>query len=402
MDLPIECQEHIFEFVPSYEEYPLALVCKEWYLILKRKRQSRNQPKWVTWYGCVATSISRIDWAIEYKWLSLRNEILPLLLAEKGDLQMLQIMSARGLLFNIAMSEKAARHGHLHILKYIHSVNDIFISSATPTCAAERGHLEILQWCQKHHVLHSRDIVLQTACRHGHLHVMIWIHEIIGCSLPSFLTEFAGTFEVLKWCIEKGLEWSAEACICVMGRGNIEEVQWCLDNGCALFPTVPIVLAMNHNLTALKLCYAYGWSLCKETCAHAANHCNCTFPCKILEFCYEQGCAWDPSTCSALAGNGNLKQLQWCREKGCPWNENTCSSAALRNHEDVLKWCHEQECPWDARTCQHIAMNGNLALLKWCRERGCPWNINALDAAFTWRRDDVVTWCIQQGLDLLT
>lgn len=63
--LPPEIWEHIFRFIKTYEEFPLALVCSEWYAILKYKRIRRGEARWKTWHKVACASGLMMEWAIE-------------------------------------------------------------------------------------------------------------------------------------------------------------------------------------------------------------------------------------------------------------------------------------------------------------------------------------------------
>ena len=91
-----------------------------------------------------------------------------------------------------------------------------------------------------------------------------------------------------------------------------------------------------------------------------------------LEHAHENGCRWDPDTCSSAAKGGHLGCLKYAHENGCPWNEITCYNAAKGAHLDCLIYAHENGCPWDESTCKIAARGGHLDCLKYARENGCP------------------------------
>jgi hypothetical protein len=131
----------------------------------------------------------------------------------------------------------------------------------------------------------------------------------------------------------------------------------------------------------------------------------------------ENGCFWEPSTCSLaarmsdlqllkmlerLAVPGTLKHVpsvpymvicsgltqmaarercclfppakkavisQWARENGCPWDEDTCRSAAAGGHLELLKWVLSVESIWcfcgcdTSRTCRCSSVVRNIEVI---------------------------------------
>jgi hypothetical protein len=70
---------------------------------------------------------------------------------------------------------------------------------------------------------------------------------------------------------------------------------------------------------------------------------------------------------------GSIARLEWAKDNGCPWQPRTCSQAAHGGRLEVLRWAREHGCDWDAGTCATADAGGHLEVLRWARELGCPW-----------------------------
>jgi hypothetical protein len=61
--LPSETWALVLSFLHAYEEFPAALVCKDWYESLVHKRMLRGEDKWRTWIGAAVVSVPMLQWA---------------------------------------------------------------------------------------------------------------------------------------------------------------------------------------------------------------------------------------------------------------------------------------------------------------------------------------------------
>ncbi len=221
----------------------------------------------------------------------------------------------------------AAGHGHLDILKYLHSENDLgfwydgIIAAAVP-------HLDCLKWLlltdtPEGPCPYSSDLLSKIARHHG---------------LP-------------------GLE-------------RIDE-HWGLHEGC-----------WNRNI--LKIAVEKGdqpmaeWLRAQNPpCPWDATVCRAAVQCKdisMLSWLRSQDppCPWDEWLTEKAAAGSNLQMLQWLRaqEPPCPWSPRTCAAAVMAGQLDILIWLRSQDppCPWDATCAMNAARRPDLKLLMWIHE----------------------------------
>ena len=90
---------------------------------------------------------STISWALEK--CSEEKERFCEQMAEKGNLELLQVLRGKGCAWDWRTCSYAAKNGHLECLKYAHE-NGCSWSWMTCTYAARNGHLECLKYAHEH------------------------------------------------------------------------------------------------------------------------------------------------------------------------------------------------------------------------------------------------------------
>ncbi len=123
----------------------------------------------------------------------------------------------------------AAKHGHLHILKYLHSRGCSFLAH---TCneAAARGDLVMLKWLRSIGTPWDVDNgsrrynTCANAARGGHLELLKWARanecewDFETCANAAA----AGRLDILRWARGNGCEWNSVICSYAAREGHLE------------------------------------------------------------------------------------------------------------------------------------------------------------------------------------
>ncbi|OWY97630.1 hypothetical protein PHMEG_00031794 [Phytophthora megakarya] len=312
-----------------------------------------------------------------YKCADLAADSMYSTAAAIGDLDMVKIMFEHGSVEHKEALFKAASHGHLHIVKWLHeekgvsldgewletTMSDSYVkipmdvikyfhqstANFVPRCAmdaaVESGRVEFAEWVwvNSNARIPCSQQAIDLAARRGSLEMVQWLHEHYSRKLGSGTMHYAaenGHLEVVKWLHQNRSEGCRDATMARAAlQGNLEIVKW---------------LHSNRN-----------------------EHFNLD------------------GVMDAIAANGYLDVLQWFhehRDKGC--SIAAMDKAAACGHLDVVKWLHEHR----KEGCSHramdgAAMNGHLKVVKWLhlnRFEGC--STRAIDTAAGNNHLKVVKW----------
>jgi hypothetical protein len=152
--------------------------------------------------------------------------------ARCGHLEVLKWLNSEGIIMDSIVAEKAAKYGHLEVLKWLKS-ESVKMNTDVAKSAASGGQLEVLKW------LKSEGVVMNTRVAHwaaqrGHLEVLKWLKEQdvemnnkVACWAAS-----GGQLEVLKWIIKsEGVEMNINVAYCAAENGHIEILNWLKSEG---------------------------------------------------------------------------------------------------------------------------------------------------------------------------
>jgi hypothetical protein len=270
---------------------------------------------------------------------------------------------------------RAARNGHLHVVKWIklHKCDDWDGRRERPMCnnAAAGGHLHVLKWARANGCIWNEHTAESAACN-GEFETLKWLHAN-GCAMgPGTCRSIAsnGDLDMLKWARANGAGWDARTCSYAAYGGYMEILQWARENNCDWDTETCAHAASSGHLEMLKWARKNNCDWDEYTCSSAAAGGHL----EVLKWAHENGCNWGAETCSEAAGNGHLEVLKWARSYGCDWDSETTSEAAIHGHFIILKWAHANHCDWDTITCSAAAGGGYLKILQWLHANGCPWD----------------------------
>ncbi len=170
--LPPEIWEMVLGYLRPHEEYQAAVVCRDWHVVVQRRREGRGANVWRTWIGAFCNSIARLVWARAdgCPWDSRTcltaagggapggsqvraREWLPL---ERVDVQCCrwrrppggsQVCTRDDCPWDEATCRGATLGGHLELLKYAHE-NGCPWNEVTCRAAAQGGHLDLLKYAR--------------------------------------------------------------------------------------------------------------------------------------------------------------------------------------------------------------------------------------------------------------
>lgn len=456
--LPIEIWELILKYVNSNEEYPLALVCREWASLLRKKRARRNADKWVTSLSCMVTSKSRVEWGLLNNIFVRSSCIVTRLVAATPNVELMIWCGEEGFLLDPNAISQAARFGHLKMIQYLRIIGSEW-DDAICEIVAQNGYLEVLKWCfEQGCPLPNRNTtsLIELAADRRHFHVVQWLHsqgfpltaEVFASAASTGLLSLLqwlydlkcpwdsraclyaaknahftclqwlrlnncpwdertcalaageGYFGMLQWCFENGCPWDSETCVnIIIFHGHTHPMYaWCRERGCPLDAYVFARVAMHQPLEIIEWLYAQNCPWDRDTFDGAAFICDLP----LMKWLRLRNCPWGATVCMAvIEGDGTpgekLAALEWCHENGCPWDEDVCGAAASENLLEILAYCFEHGCEWSELTCINAARVGNLEILKFCWHHKCPWNEEIFNIAIQNIDWPMIRWLSLEG-----
>ena len=217
-------------------------------------------------FAQIARSVSLLRWAIDECDMPTGSEEVAITAVSRGRFSVLQELWDRDLItWNANMSEAAAKHGRLTMLKLARSKNFCW-KPGTLRGAAEGGHLDILTWAVKVGCKPSLEAptMYRLAARNGHSEVIKWLREwvstkhIWGNTHPDLCLAAAsrGQIEMLVFLRTphkgKVSPWSAEACAAAAANGHLDTLKYLRDNNCPWDQRVGIWAAQNKDKKMAK------------------------------------------------------------------------------------------------------------------------------------------------------
>ncbi len=130
--------------------------------------------------------------------------------AEKGNLEMVKYCVANECPIDAIACAKAAKNGHLEILKYLHEEVKAPWDSVTASWAAAKGHLHILEYLVERKYDQYSVYACTNAAMDGHLDCLKYLHETAKAP------------------------WNSQAVRRAHENNQTECLQYLLDNNCPL------------------------------------------------------------------------------------------------------------------------------------------------------------------------
>lgn len=163
---------------------------------------------------------------------------IDLYLASHGLLDLLKEYVANGCCKSSHATREAAIGGHLETLQWL--LSNGYDNYYSMRSAIEGGHLDIVQWLYQNENYHEQSMAW-CAAKHGHLHVLKWLLEqpevVMGSSL--FIgAAYHGNVNIIEYLHEIKCDYDRYASIIATNAGHIEFVKWLVTHGYELSPDI--------------------------------------------------------------------------------------------------------------------------------------------------------------------
>jgi len=192
----------------------------------------------------------------------------------------------------------ATLRGHLNVIEHLYKT--VVTSRATlryvECLAAREGHLHILKWLHTKTQICYQTLIRATEC--GHLNVIVWLITVVKLDPTQDIWEIASNSEhihILKWLFENNHPISSSFLFAACRKGNVNVLQFALENNlwsdtdpyyCASVATGNLHLNVLEWLIDAKLCKLHN-TLALQLMRGREEH----LP--ILDWLYKRGCPID-------------------------------------------------------------------------------------------------------------
>lgn len=218
--------------------FALKLTCRSMRALFPHRTKSS--------FAQIGRSVSLLRWAIDECGMPTGSEQVAITAVSRGSFSVLQELWDRDLItWNPNMSEAAAKHGRLNMLKLARNKRFAW-KGGTLRGAAEGGHLEIIKWAVEAGCKPSADgtIMYMQAARKGHVEVIKWLREWVstkslwGQRYPDLCSCAASRGQIAMLAFlrtpykGKVTPWSADACAGAAANGHLDTLKYLRDNNC--------------------------------------------------------------------------------------------------------------------------------------------------------------------------
>jgi hypothetical protein len=227
-----DCMFLIFEKTKDADVCFICLICeRSFWFLFGRYRNSRKFFIYEKETDRMLSSLPRFLFGISIGTIEIKNSGLVISSEYVLEIELFSIADKYGRM--PASDILVAKKGQLEILKYLHKRGCKWNRGVT-YAAAERGHLEVLKYAHENGHL-CNWMISAYAARGGRLDILKYVHETGGCPLNEMACINAareGHLEVLKYLHENGCPWDVRICARAAGRGHLEILKYAHENGC--------------------------------------------------------------------------------------------------------------------------------------------------------------------------
>jgi hypothetical protein len=196
-------------------------------------------------------------------------------LARKGYLSSLQRLHRQGRLdMQCPLICSASIGGHPHVIQWL-SDNGCEWNDDVTVVAVEYGHLDVLK------MIHAKGVTFDSVTiyhvfRHGYIHILEWLFSLNLITHKYFnLNSSTDDVRLMKWAHEHNLinsdSWTATACSMAAYHGNLESLQWLRSFNCPWNRNVTNAACFRGALDVVKWAYANGCDLIVDDCLIASQ-----------------------------------------------------------------------------------------------------------------------------------
>lgn len=130
--------------------------------------------------------------------------------------------------------DRAAQHGHLAAVRWLHKHYDVGCSSATLDLAAQCGHLSVLRWLHRHRPESCTSAAMVGAAAHNELRTVRWLHGHNYGDAHAEMLKAAelGHLRVVSWLYHYGgqADSALQAMLAAARCGQLGVVKWLFAN----------------------------------------------------------------------------------------------------------------------------------------------------------------------------
>jgi len=226
----------------SLDELVYAAMCNNFQALKWLDEQIRTRYKIyptnskICYYAVINGNAEMLRWALNkgYSHNLHNNQILFLVAACTGHLDVVKILHNFDNPVNKKFCINVTKYGHLEIIKWAHTINKKIWSHNITRIAARNGHLELLKWALENGCPWDKQMASQAAAG-GQLKVLIWARNHGYCPWSCDICHEAaiyGHLEVLKWAKSQNCPWDKAKCSCYVYRkyGMQSEIYQWIDN----------------------------------------------------------------------------------------------------------------------------------------------------------------------------
>lgn len=224
--------------------------------------------------------------------------------------------------------------------------DNYFYSNMCVSAIAERGNLEILKMAKQKGLIFYDD-TLTGAIKSNNFDVIKYAAEnipkkVLDKDIIYNAFFYTKNYEIVKFLLGTfNISWKKENLPRIYDMANFEQIQELSQKyGMPTDNCLPISAAEKGDLELLKFCVEKGIPFTAPVCGAAAKRGHL----EILKWLFEEvNCPRDRFTCENAVRHGNFRILKYAREQNCPWVSHKCLKIAWDNgFWDIVKWIEEK------------------------------------------------------------
>nr|WIL05404.1 ankyrin repeat protein [Pithovirus mammoth] len=395
--VPEEVSLHIFNFCGGFSPV-LKLVSKQWMRIAPLvpldslfKLCARN--------GHLSL-LKRMAKGNYLSWAVCETNLIEAV--EGGQTEVVEWFFERGLKSNLTgLYYKAARGGHLEMMKLLHSRN-VLLGCSAFTGAVEFGSLEILDWLKE--INCPKDLsTFKVAVEKGDLKIISRLEEN---KFPMGIMSICHAAnsqqpEVVVYLREKGFKWLDVMHWASMG-GCLDSIKYAYENGCPLESKVLENAISNSDIEMCQWAVDNGCPYSENRGAFLESIENSGL--KVCRWALQNGFSFRlDDYLEDLVVSGNLEALKWFRQvdisNGRQWNEEVTYLAMVHDQLEILQWAVRSGCPWTEKPVYLNSYLHGTEALKWGLLKGYSQSAPIAQYAVEVEDIELLQWIDKKGLE---
>ena len=235
--------------------------------------------------------------------------------------------------------------GQLNLLIWL--IDKKYYYDETRCCleAIDKGHLNLLQQLLINHDFKRNKLEVQfyeRAAKRGHLHILKWLCDKSGFRNSDSIINSAAKYghqHIIEWLLENGVLWSSKTMYAAVKKGQLDLLEWAYNERSLNTSDRKICKkAVKHGqLEVLKWVKSQNCVWDEEIFSEAVKSENI----EIMEWMKDNNCPWDKNVYFPAIKMKNIEIIKWLKDNGCPWNESVCEEAVKHKNLDALIWLRD-------------------------------------------------------------